>query len=244
MNKPVRIQKYISECGIASRRKAEEFIAAGIVTVNGRRAKLGDTCIPGRDRVVIDGNELKEKKKPEKIYVMINKPRGYVTTLSDEQGRRCVAELVADLGVRLFPVGRLDRDSEGMLLMTNDGEFANYVMHPKNKVGKKYYVSVRPQATQAQLDKLATGVTLDDGFMTGEAKVKELSAEGDKSTLEITIFEGKNRQIRRMCAAVGLEVARLKRISIGNLSLGKLSLGKWRKLTKPEVQLILKDVTQ
>ena len=242
MKKPERIQKYISRCGIASRRAAEDLIREGRVTVNGKKAQIGDSIIPGVHRVAVDGHVLKESRRPEKTYIMLNKPRGYVTTLSDEQGRKCVAELVEDCGVRVFPIGRLDRDSEGLLLFTNDGEFSNMVMHPSKHVGKTYRVSVRPEVKPDQIEKLQKGVVID-GSLTQEAKVKQIPAESGKSLLQITIYEGRNRQIRKMCAAVGLEVIRLKRIAIGDLALGTLPVGKWRKLTKPEIALISKNVS-
>ena len=243
MKKPIRVQKYISECGIASRRHAEDMIRAGLVKINGRTAKLGDTCIPGVHRVTVEGRELKQRRRPEKRYIMLNKPRGFVTTMQDEQGRRCVADLVADCGERVYPVGRLDRDSEGLLLLTNDGEFANCVMHPSRHIAKTYFASVRPQLTPQQIERLESGVVID-GRRTSPAQVKELSREADRSLMEITIFEGRNRQIRKMCEAVGLTVARLKRVAIGNLALGGLKLGKWRDLTRAEVQLVLRDATR
>lgn len=242
MKKAERIQKYISACGVASRRAAEEMIRQGRVTVNGVKAQIGDTVIPGVHRVAVDGRVLKESHRPEKMYIMLNKPRGYVTTLSDEQGRRCVAELVEDCGARVYPVGRLDRDSEGLLLLTNDGEFSNQIIHPSSHVGKTYRVSVRPEATPAQIEKLRNGVMID-GVITQEAKVKELPADMGKSLLQMTIYEGRNRQIRKMCEAVGLEVIRLKRVAIGDLALGTLPPGKWRNLTKPEIALLSKNAS-
>ncbi len=243
MKKSERLQKYISACGIASRRAAEDLIREGRVTVNGRKAEIGDTVIPGVHRVAVDGKLLKESHRPEKKYIMLNKPRGYVTTLSDEQGRKCVADLVADCGARVYPVGRLDKDSEGLLLLTNDGEFAQFITHPSGQVGKTYRVSVRPEVTATQLDRLRNGVMID-GVMTAEAKVKELpEEEPGKSILQMTIFEGRNREIRKMCEAVGLTVARLKRIAVGDLGLGTLPLGKWRNLTKPEIALLSKNAS-
>lgn len=243
MKKPERVQKYIAACGVASRRAAEDMIRQGRVTINGQKAQIGDTVIPGVHRVAVDGKLLKESHRPEKLYIMLNKPRGYVTTMSDEQGRKCVADLVADCGARVYPVGRLDKDSEGLLLMTNDGEFANFITHPSGQVGKTYRVSVRPEVTAEQLDKLRTGVMID-GVMTAEAKVKELPEEEmGKSVLQMTIYEGRNREIRKMCEAVGLTVARLKRIAVGDLGLGTLPLGKWRSLTKPEIALLSKNAS-
>lgn len=244
MKKPERIQKYISACGIASRRAAEDMIREGRVTLDGRKAQIGDSVIPGISRVAVDGHLLKESRRPEKKYIMLNKPRGYVTTLSDEQGRKCVADLVADCGARVFPVGRLDKDSEGMLLLTNDGEFANLITHPSGQIGKTYRVSVRPEVKAEQLDKLRRGVVID-GVMTKEATVKEIPCdELGKSILQMTLFEGRNREIRKMCEAVGLSVARLKRVAVGDLALGTLPLGKWRNLTKPEIALLMKNASK
>jgi len=244
MKKPERIQKYISECGIASRRAAEELIREGKVLLDGRKAQIGDSVIPGISRVSVNGRLLKESHRPEKKYLMLNKPRGYVTTLSDEQGRKCVAELVADCGARVFPVGRLDKDSEGLLLLTNDGEFANFITHPSGQVGKTYRVSVRPEVKAEQVNKLRNGVLID-GVMTAEAVIKEIPCtEYGKSVLQITIFEGRNREIRKMCEAVGLSVIRLKRIAVGDLGLGTLPLGKWRNLTKPEIALLTKNASK
>lgn len=229
----IRLQKYLSECGIASRRKAEEYIEAGRVKVNGRPAKLGDRVDPKRDKVMFAGRRVVGQKK--KMYIMLHKPRGYVTTLSDEKGRKCVSDLVADAGVRLFPVGRLDRDSEGLLLMTNDGEFANLLTHPSRHVSKVYRVTVRGQVTEEQLDQMAAGILLD-GEKTRPCEVHVISKGEDRTVLHFTLYQGKNRQIRRMCEAVGLTVIRLKRTMIAGVKLGMLKPGKWRELNEKEIR--------
>ena len=229
----IRLQKYLSECGIASRRKAEEYIEAGRVKVNGRPAKLGDRVDPKRDKVMFAGRRVVGQKK--KMYIMLHKPRGYVTTLLDEKGRKCVSDLVADAGVRLFPVGRLDRDSEGLLLMTNDGEFANLLTHPSRYVSKVYRVTVRGQVTEEQLDQMAAGILLD-GEKTRPCEVHVISKGEDRTVLHFTLYQGKNRQIRRMCEAVGLTVIRLKRTMIAGVKLGMLKPGKWRELNEKEMR--------
>lgn len=231
---PVRIQKVLSDNGILSRRKAEEYIKEGRITVNGRPAKIGHPINASRDVIAVDGKRVYLTNKNQKYYIMLNKPRGYVTTMSDEMGRRCVAELCSDAPVKVYPVGRLDKDSEGIILMTNDGQFANMIMHPKYRISKTYRVTVRPDISEEQLVQLSTGVMLDDK-MTEPAQVHVLTKEEGRVVLQMTITEGRNRQIRRMCEAVGLEVARLKRISVGPVKLGMLKPGTWRELTQQEV---------
>ena len=228
----IRLQKYISECGIASRRKAEELIAAGKVKVNGKPASIGDKVDPKRDTVVVSGKKLVKSKK--NTYIMLHKPRGFITTLSDEMGRKCVAQLVEDVGTRVYPVGRLDRDSEGLLLLTDDGEFANALTHPTHHVPKTYRVTVRPSINEEQITKLTTGIEID-GRMTMPSEVRVIEKKEGRVVLEIIIYEGRNRQIRKMCDALGLEVARLKRTQIGSVKLGMLKQGDWRNLTDEEV---------
>ncbi len=227
-----RIQKILSAWGVTSRRKAEELIAAGRVTVNGRPAALGDSADPRKDLLALDGERL--EPPGEKVYLALHKPRGYVTTLRDEKNRRCVAELVADLGVRVYPVGRLDRDSEGLLLLTNDGAFANLVAHPGGNVTKTYRVTVRPGIDEEQLAALETGIEID-GRATAPARVRVVTQEKGRVVLEMVLREGRNREIRKMCEALGLEVARLKRTAIGPVRLGMLQPGKYRELTKEEL---------
>ena len=225
-----RLQKILSTRGVASRRKAEEMIAAGRVSVNGNIAKLGDSADAELDTILVDGKALPSQQ--DRVYILLNKPRGYVTTLSDEKGRKTVADLVADCGFRVYPVGRLDYDSEGLLILTNDGEFANAMMHPKHQVEKTYRVWVtgyQPEAAEL----LKRPIVLD-GYQIRPPKVKLLSASNDQACFEVTIHEGRNRQVRRMCEAASMQVTRLQRIREGNLLLGKLPVGKWRYLTKEE----------
>ncbi len=226
-----RLQKILSARGVASRRKAEELILAGLVTVNGAVAALGDTADPEQDEILVEGKPL--PKVQTFVYILLNKPRGYVTTLSDEKGRPNAAQLVADCGVRVYPVGRLDMDSEGLLLFTNDGDFANALMHPRHEVKKTYDVWVTGYAPGAEV-RLSRPITLD-GYTIRKPEVKLLKAEGQKARFQVTIHEGRNRQVRRMCQAAGMNVTRLRRITEGGLSLGGLPLGKWRYLTPEEV---------
>lgn len=227
-----RLQKIISASGITSRRKAEEWIAAGKVSCNGMVCGLGDRADPETDDIRIDGEPISVTE--EKIYLLLHKPRGYVTTLSDEKGRRNAAQLVADCGKRVYPVGRLDMDSEGLLLFTNDGDFANRLMHPSHEVEKTYRVVVNG-LTELALEKLKRSVTLD-GYTIKPPKVVCIKQALRNAEILVTIHEGRNRQVRRMCAMAGLEVSRLIRISEGALSLGELPCGKWRYLTKDELQ--------
>lgn len=226
-----RLQKILSARGVASRRKAEEWIAAGRLQINGCIAQLGDSADPEIDEILLDGRPLPSMQ--EYVYIMLNKPRGYVTTLSDEKGRPNVAQLVTDCGVRVYPVGRLDMDSEGLLILTNDGAFANELMHPKHEVDKTYEVTVRGYH-EAAAALLRRPIELD-GYRIRPPQVKLLRAEGDGGKLLVTIHEGRNRQVRRMCEAAGMTVVRLRRIREGNLHLGNLPLGKWRNLTEDEV---------
>lgn len=233
MGEKIRLQKLLSEAGVASRRKAEEMILAGRVRVNGVPAEIGGRADPNGDRITVDGRPLETKMK--KVYLMLHKPRGYITTMSDEMDRKCVAELVRDIPERVFPVGRLDRESEGLLLMTNDGEFANAMMHPSHHVPKVYRVTVRPGVTEEQLIQFSTGMLIE-GRKTAPAVVRVLSEEPGRAVLEIVLREGRNRQIRKMCEQLGLEVARLRRTAVGFLKLGMLPSGKWRPLTAEEVR--------
>lgn len=230
----VRLQKYMADLGIASRRKSEQMIADGMVKVNGRVAAIGDKVNPKRDKVTVRGRKIAAGAKAKRYYIMLNKPRGYVTTMSDEMGRKCVAELVKDIPARIYPVGRLDRDSEGLLLMTNDGEFANRVTHPSKHVYKVYRVTVRPAINEEQLVEMSSGMVID-GKKTAPAEVRVVQREEGRCVLEIILREGRNRQIRKMCEQLGLEVPRLKRIAVGQVKLGGLKSGAWRELTKDEV---------
>lgn len=233
----IRIQKIIADSGLTSRRKAEELIEQKRVQVNGRTVSLGEKADPQKDSITVNGKPLKIEKKAQKYYIMLHKPRGYITTMSDEQDRKCVAELVSEIPARLFPVGRLDRESEGLLFMTNDGNFANSISHPSTHMPKTYRVTVHPRITEDQLTALTTGV-LVDGRMSAPAAIRVVNSEQTRTVLEIVLEEGRNRQIRKMCEAVGLEVARLKRTAIGPVKLGMLQPGKWREITKEEMKKI------
>ncbi len=232
----IRIQKMIADSGVCSRRKAEQMISQGRVKINGHPVKLGDKC-GYKDLITIDGERIMIPRKKNFIYIMMNKPRGYVTTVSDELDRRCVMDLLEDVEERVYPVGRLDRNSEGLLLFTNDGEFANSIMHPSRHISKTYRVTVRPHINDDQLVALSEGVVID-GKKTLPASVVVKDKEAGRVVILITIKEGRNRQIRKMCEAVGLEVARLRRISIGPLKLGMLKPGSYRELTADELRAL------
>jgi 23S rRNA pseudouridine2605 synthase len=231
-----RLQKILSARGVCSRRKAEEYIQAGRVTCNGRVCALGESADPDVDEIILDGKPLPSGNA--NVYIMLHKPRGFVTTLSDEKGRRNAAQLVADCGVRVYPVGRLDMDSEGLLLFTNDGEFANAMMHPKHEVDKTYEAWVTG-FTEESLEKLKMPIVLD-GYTIKKPAVALKKVNGDQALLTVTIHEGRNRQVRRMCAAAGLHVTRLRRIAEGSLTLGDLPKGKWRYLTDGEIRALKK----
>lgn len=233
----IRIQKLLSDAGYCSRRRAEALIAAGQVRCNGHPVHVGDKAAK-TDLITVNGERVNIPKRTAHRYIMLNKPRGYVTTLSDEQGRRCVTDLLTDVPERVYPIGRLDRNSEGLLLFTNDGDFANGIMHPSRQVTKTYRVTVRPPVSEEQLALMSAGVKLDDGFQTAPANIVTQTVEPERVVLLVTIHEGKKREVRRMCDAVGLEVARLRRISIGPLKLGMLKPGQWRDLTTEEVRAL------
>lgn len=232
-----RIQKIISASGLTSRRNAELMIQAGRVTCNGQVCALGQKADPDVDVILVDGKPI--PKTTEFLYILLNKPRGYVTTLKDEKGRKNAAQLVADCGCRVYPVGRLDMDSEGLLLFTNDGAFANAMMHPKHEVNKTYMVSVRGYSPE-NLQMLERPVELD-GYTIRKPELQLIRSNGNRALIEITIHEGRNRQIRRMCDMAGMQVERLQRVAEGNLLLGDLPLGKWRYLTETEVTDLLKE---
>lgn len=236
MAKPERLQKFMARCGVASRREAEIIILSGRVKVNKKTVtELGTKVDEDNDKVFLDGELIRPEKKL--YYIMLNKPKGYVTTAKDEFGRKTVLELVNDLDVRLYPVGRLDYDSEGLLLLTNDGDFAYKMTHPTQHIPKKYHAIVDGVADLGHVIKLRSGVLID-GYQTKPAKVEIADTRERTTQLNITISEGKNRQIRRMCETVGLPVIKLKRVSIGNVQLGNLPKGKWRHLTEAEVNLL------
>ena len=225
-----RLQKILSAAGVTSRRGAEQYLLAGRVTVNGHPAALGDKADPERDDIRVDGNSLTHGAA--RTYLMLNKPRGYVTTLSDEKGRKTVADLVKGCPARVWPVGRLDLDSEGLLLLTDDGELTYRLIHPSHEVEKEYRVWVTGDAGKA-LPILRGPITLD-GVPLRPARVELLGREKGESVFSVTIHEGKNRQVRRMCALAGLTVRRLRRVREGALRLGDLPVGRWRLLTEEE----------
>lgn len=229
-----RLQKILAARGIASRRRAEELIVQGRVCCNGKTAQLGDCADPETDTITLDGKPIPEPTAF--VYLMLNKPRGYVTTLSDEKGRPDVAVLVKDCGMRVYPVGRLDMDSEGLLLFTNDGAFANALTHPRHEVEKTYRVWVSGFASDS-LERLRHPIELD-GYRIRPPKVTLLRADADSAILSVVIHEGRNRQIRRMCAAAGMTVTRLRRIAEGGVCLNNLPVGKWRYLTTEERMLL------
>ena len=229
----IRLNKYIAECGICSRRKADILIESGKVLVNDIVIKdLGVKIDDTKDQVKVDGKTI--SKEDKFVYIMLNKPKGYVTTNSEQFGRKSVLDLI-DTDYRIFPIGRLDMNTEGLLLLTNDGEFANKLMHPKNKVEKTYIANVKGNITEEKIEHLINGVDIG-GYITKPAKVRIISK--DKNKIEIKISEGKNRQVRKMCEAVGLKVINLKRTSIGKLNLGNLKIGKYRYLNKSEIDKI------
>lgn len=239
---PIRIQKALSTAGIVSRRKAEEMIRAGHVKVDGRTAEIGQKVLPGRQIITINGEKVVWGEKTPKIYLALYKPRGYVTTMHDEKGRRDVKDLVMDVNERVYPVGRLDVNSEGLLLMTNDGEFANKMMHPRFHVSKVYRVTIGSDVTDDQLARVASGIVID-GRMTAPVLVRVVTKEPGRTVLSMTLKEGRNRQIRKMFEALGLTVKRLKRTQYGPVRLGMLRPGEHRSLTRGELDT-LKDLTQ
>lgn len=232
-----RIAKIMSACGVSSRREAERMISAGRITVNGVQAALGDCADMEADDIQIDGKPL--RAPDERVYIALNKPCGYITTASDHRGRKTVIDLVSDLGVRVYPVGRLDMDSEGLILLTNDGAFAQTVMHPSNEKEKVYEVRVTGDVKQA-LPQLSAPMDID-GYTIRPAQAKVLRTEKNGGTLEIRIHEGRNRQVRKMCRQTGLTVVSLKRTEIGGVKLGGLAAGKWRHLSESEIGSFLKS---
>ena len=232
----VKLQKYFSDCGVMSRRAAEEEIKKGRVKVNGSVAELGLRIDPTVDVVEYLGKRVMQNSD-EKICIMLNKPRGFVTTLADEKGRRTVAELVSSLGKRVYPIGRLDMDSDGLLLLTDDGELANRLTHPRHEIPKIYHVTVSGKVSAEQKQKLSSPMILD-GYEILPVKTDILDFDGSSTLLSMTLYEGRNRQIRKMCDSVGLKISRLCRVAIGEISLGSLELGKWRQLTKEELEYL------
>lgn len=234
-----RLQKILSAHGVASRRGAESMIREGRVCVNGEVAVIGQGAMPGKDEILVDGVPLADKSEP--VYIMLNKPRGYITTMNDERGRKTVRELVAGVGERVYPVGRLDCDSEGLLLMTNDGEFSNMVAHPSFEVEKTYMAAVRGDAEKAE--GLLRGPMEIDGRTVNALAVKLTRQTQDGGVFSVTIKEGRNRQVRKMLAECGLVVTSLKRVSVGPIKLGGLKAGQWRRLTPGEQRSILEKIS-
>lgn len=228
-----RLQKYMARSGVASRRASEQLIEQGRVFVNGHEVtRLGTTVDPQRDTVTVDGRIIRPAS--EFHYILLNKPAGYVTTVRDPGGRPTVMQLVADVGDRIYPVGRLDAASEGLLLLTNDGDLANQLLHPRYEVPKRYRATVRGNVTKAVLGRLASGVQLEDG-PTAPARARLIRQSSNESVLELTLVEGRNRQVRRMCAAVGHPVLHLERIAFGPIRMGRLQRGRYRRLSAGEV---------
>ncbi len=230
----------MAEQGVASRRKSEDLIRAGKVKVNGHIAEIGMKINPRKDLVTVGKQKLTNVKNRKMVYIMLNKPRGYVTTVSDELGRKTVMDLLPDFGCRIYPVGRLDKDSEGLLLLTNDGSFTNCMTHPSHEYAKVYRVTVRPAVNDEILFNLRNGIEID-GRKTAPCEVTVLTEEENRVVLEFILHEGRNRQIRKMCESQGLEVARLKRISIGPIKLGMLKQGDYKELSEQDVKKLLRS---
>lgn len=239
-NNEVRLQKFMAEQGVASRRKSEDLIRAGKVKVNGHIAEIGMKINSRKDLVTVGKQKLTNVKNRKMVYIMLNKPRGYVTTVSDELGRKTVMDLLPDFGCRIYPVGRLDKDSEGLLLLTNDGSFTNCMTHPSHEYAKVYRVTVRPAVNDEILFNLRNGIEID-GRKTAPCEVTVLTEEENRVVLEFILHEGRNRQIRKMCESQGLEVARLKRISIGPIKLGMLKQGDYKELSEQDVKKLLRS---
>ena len=239
-NNEVRLQKFMAEQGVASRRKSEDLIRAGKVKVTGHIAEIGMKINPRKDLVTVGKQKLTNVKNRKMVYIMLNKPRGYVTTVSDELGRKTVMDLLPDFGCRIYPVGRLDKDSEGLLLLTNDGSFTNCMTHPSHEYAKVYRVTVRPAVNDEILFNLRNGIEID-GRKTAPCEVTVLTEEENRVVLEFILHEGRNRQIRKMCESQGLEVARLKRISIGPIKLGMLKQGDYKELSEQDVKKLLRS---
>lgn len=239
--KTVRINKFFTDCGILSRRAAEAEIEAGRVKINGEIATLGQKIDPKKDKVEYKGKRIMPRRGEDKkfTYVMLNKPCGYITTMTDDRGRKCVSELVADVGKRIYPVGRLDMYSDGLLLFTDDGELTNLLTHPKHEIPKIYHVKVKGSSDEKKIKELGKPMEID-GYKIEPVKVEIASDRSDSCILRMTLYEGRNRQIRKMCEQVHLEILSLRRVAIGDITLGDLPQGKWRHLSGAEVRY-LKD---
>lgn len=239
-NNEIRLQKFLADNGVASRRKSEELIAQGKVKVNGHIAQLGQKINPRKDLVTVGKQKIVGQRNKKMIYIMLHKPRGYVTTVSDDRERKTVMDLVKDIDERIYPVGRLDKDSEGLLILTNDGSFTNAMTHPSHNYAKVYRVTVRPKVTDEMLYNMRNGIEID-GKKTAPCEITVLTTEENRVVLEFILKEGRNRQIRKMCESQGLEVARLKRTAIGPIKLGMLPQGKYRELSEQEIKRLLRS---
>ncbi len=236
MESGIRLQKYLADCGVASRRKGEELIIGGQIQVNKKTVtELGVKVIQGKDVVTVQGKEVKPQEK--KIYIMLNKPEGYITTAHEQFGRLSVMDLIEDIEQRVFPVGRLDKDTSGLLLLTNDGEFTYTFTHPKHHVRKKYIAEIKGTPDSSKLNRFKKGLKIED-YTTSPANIRLLASKKKSSIVEITIYEGRNRQVRKMCSTIGHPVVNLKRIAVGGLELRDLPEGKWRYLSKDELKII------
>ena len=232
----VRLQKIIADSGFCSRRKAEEFIAKGMVKVNGHPAATGDKADPDSDIITVAGQRLNTDRTLR--YIKLYKPRGYVTSMEDAHSDKLITDLLHGVNQRVYPVGRLDKNSEGLLILTNDGAFANDIMHPRKHIPKTYRVTVPSKVSEEKIALLTVGVEIEKGVVTQPCTINVLTAEAERTVLEFVITEGKNRQIRKMCSAVGLEVSRLKRTSVGGVKLGMLKPGEYKELTAEEMRLL------
>ena len=241
----VRINKFFTDCGILSRRAAEAEIEAGRVKVNGETATLGQKIDPKKDVVEYKGKRIMPRKGEDKkfTYVMLNKPCGYITTMTDDRGRKCVSELVADVGKRIYPVGRLDMYSDGLLLFTDDGELTNMLTHPKHEIPKIYHVKVKGSSDEKKIKELGKPMEID-GYRIEPVKVEIASDRSDACILRMTLYEGRNRQIRKMCERVHLEILSLRRVAIGDITLGDLPQGKWRHLSSAEVRYLKESLAK
>ena len=240
VNEKMRLEKFLSESGIASRRDAKKYISTGRVTVNGKRVLIPGTHIaPHQDEIIFDGVPI--RGKPKQIYLMLNKPAGYVTTVRDERGRPTVMALVREIPERIYPIGRLDLDTEGLLLMTNDGDFAHRILHPSHEIQKTYIAWVEGQPNRREIQRLREGIEIE-ARTTTSAKINQIGKREGETQFRIVIHEGKKRQIRRMFHAIGHDVLHLKRVGIGSMSLGRLSIGKYRPLTPTEIASLDRDV--
>ncbi len=236
MTGPIRLQKYLAQCGLASRRKAEQLIAEGLISVDGKVVtEMGISIIPGMNLVSFAGKQLKAKE--ELVYYLLNKPKGYVTTLSDPQGRPIVTSLVKEGGIRLFPVGRLDLDTEGALIMTNDGNLAQRIQHPSNETNKTYETLIKGCPTKKKITLLENGIQLE-GKITSPATLAILTSKGQNCLVKITIHEGRKRQVKKMFSLIGHPVLHLKRIAYGKLTLGNLPVGSYRQLNPSDLKKI------